>query len=154
MIFGTIIRKLHALEHTSVRLWASKARFLIADHVSGSAPRPKVSARSSCQTPCCGRYLGARSPTGKQSQDYLWNGQESGPCHPSSDAGAGCSGKLGQSTLQKPIRFFVSARSISSSPVFCHVYSLPRMRDRDQVYGRASTLSGRNHALPSAITDT
>ena len=34
MIFGTIIRKLHALEHTSVRLWASKARFLIADHVS------------------------------------------------------------------------------------------------------------------------
>ena len=96
-----------------------------------------MSARSSCQTPCCGRYLGARSPTDKQSQDYLWNGQESGPCHPSSDAGAGCSGKLGQSTLQKPIRFFVSARSISSSPVFCHVYSLPRMRDRDQVYGRA-----------------
>ena len=34
MIFGTVIRKLHALEHTSVRLWASKARFLIADHVS------------------------------------------------------------------------------------------------------------------------
>ena len=27
-------RKLHALEHTSVRLWASKVRFLIADHVS------------------------------------------------------------------------------------------------------------------------
>ena len=26
---------MHALEHTSVRLWASKARFLIADHVSG-----------------------------------------------------------------------------------------------------------------------
>ena len=38
MIFGIIIRKLHALEHTSVRLWASKARFLIADHVSGCVP--------------------------------------------------------------------------------------------------------------------
>ena len=29
---------MHALEHTSVRLWASKARFLIADHVSGKGP--------------------------------------------------------------------------------------------------------------------
>ena len=28
---------MHALEHTFVRLWASKARFLIADHVSGLA---------------------------------------------------------------------------------------------------------------------
>ena len=45
MIFGTIIRKLHALEHTSVRLWASKARFLIADHVSGSGRTPKRHAR-------------------------------------------------------------------------------------------------------------
>ena len=28
------------MEHTSVRLWASKARFLIADHVYGENPVP------------------------------------------------------------------------------------------------------------------
>ena len=44
MIFGIIIRKLHALEHTSVRLWASKARFLIADHVSGRQGRDATGA--------------------------------------------------------------------------------------------------------------
>ena len=47
---------MHALEHTSVRLWASKARFLIADHVSAqgcgrSAPASQVAVTSRCGSP-------------------------------------------------------------------------------------------------------
>ena len=38
---------MHALEHTSVRLWASKARFLIADHVSEPGNRRHAPAADS-----------------------------------------------------------------------------------------------------------